>query len=127
MLTPWGKPGKVFQCPKDPKLAWAATYPKGCRENKVVGYAAAALNISTDIVIFLLPLPSILNLQLNKKNQSMFGRKALLEFAPGQNGGVWWSADSFPNSCPVASVLGRQHSDHCGRREARRYSTFSEI
>ena len=77
MLTPWGKSGKVFQCPKDPKLAWAATYPKGCNENKVINYVASALNISTDIVIFLLPLPSILSLQLNKKNQSMFGRKTL--------------------------------------------------
>ena len=81
MLTPWGKPGKAFQCPGDPKLAWAITYPKGCHDNNPVSHAASAMNVITDTVIYLLPFPSLLSLQLNRKNQSRFWRKALLGFA----------------------------------------------
>ena len=63
---------KAFQCPKDPKLVWAITYPKGCENNMPVSYAASAMNIFTDIVIYLLPIPSLLSFNLDRKNQSMF-------------------------------------------------------
>ena len=72
MLTPWGKSEKIFQCPKDPKLAWARTYPQGCYRLLPVNYVQAAINITSDVVIFLLPLPSLLSLQLNKKSRGKF-------------------------------------------------------
>ena len=88
MLTPWGKPRKAFQCPEDPKLAWAITYPKGCHDSNPASHASSVMNVITDIVIYLLPFPSLLSLQLNRKNKSMFWRKALLGVAFGQNSGV---------------------------------------
>ena len=69
--------------------------PKGCNLIKVT-YAKAAINITTDIVIFLLPLPSLLSLQLNRRNQGMFRRKALMGFTIGRNGEVWSSAEFVP-------------------------------
>ena len=89
---------KAFQCPKNLKLSWSGVFPKpkGCYDLIPVTYAASAINIATDIVIFLLPLPSLLSLQLNRRNQGMFRRKALIGFALGRNGEVWSSAEFVP-------------------------------
>ena len=39
---------------------------------------ASVMNVITDIAIFLLPLPSLLSLHLNRKDQYMFWRKTSL-------------------------------------------------
>ena len=65
---------------------WATTYPKGCRNNNPVSIAASVMNVATDLVIFVLPLPSLLSLQLNRKNQGIFSKEN-----PG--GICWWIAD----------------------------------
>ena len=51
---------------------WAGTYPKGCRNNEPVNIAASIINVTTDIMIFVLPLPSLLSLRLDRKDQGMF-------------------------------------------------------
>lgn len=60
---------QVFECPKDPSRAWAPTFPQGCNDLVVVYYAMASFNILSDIVILLLPLPSLMKLQVNKRKR----------------------------------------------------------
>ncbi|KAH8150901.1 uncharacterized protein LAJ45_05083 [Morchella importuna] len=59
----------AFECPKKPSLAWAPTFPMGCNNLVPVYYAQAGFNILSDIVILLLPLPSLLRLQVNKRKR----------------------------------------------------------
>ncbi|KAI5842478.1 hypothetical protein DFP73DRAFT_553761 [Morchella snyderi] len=59
----------VFECPKDPSRAWAPTFPQGCNDLVVVYYVMASFNILSDIVILLLPLPSLMKLQVNKRKR----------------------------------------------------------
>lgn len=81
MLTPWGKLGKAFECPGDPRLVWAITFPKGCRNNNTqINFGAAAAYIVTDAVIYLLPFRSLLSLPLNTKDRSKVSRNPLLGF-----------------------------------------------
>ncbi|RPB15314.1 hypothetical protein P167DRAFT_533503, partial [Morchella conica CCBAS932] len=61
----------VFECPKDPSRAWAPTFPQGCNDLVVVYYAMASFNILSDIVILLLPLPSLMKLQVNKRKRDI--------------------------------------------------------
>ncbi|RPB03286.1 hypothetical protein L873DRAFT_1826348 [Choiromyces venosus 120613-1] len=61
----------IFECPKDPSRAWAADFPKGCDNVVDVHYfMMAPFNILSDIVILLLPLPSLLGLQINKRKRA---------------------------------------------------------
>ena len=66
------KSGKSFPCSKLPNFAFANTKPKGCYDPSLVFYTQSAINIVSDIVIFLLPLPSVLSLQLSKRNRGTF-------------------------------------------------------
>ena len=84
---------------------WAVTYPKGCRNNNPVSYSASIINVTTDIMIFVLPLPSLLSLHLDRKDKGMFLEESPTGFVPGRSGGVWWITDPFPNSFPDACVL----------------------
>ncbi|RPB06159.1 hypothetical protein L873DRAFT_1839613 [Choiromyces venosus 120613-1] len=59
----------ALECPKDPTLAWALTFPRGCNNLVSVYYAQAGFNIFSDIVILVLPLPSLLRLQVNKRKR----------------------------------------------------------
>lgn len=63
---------KAFECPQEPSMAWSPTaFPKQCNNLVPVYYAQAGFNILTDIVILLLPVPSLLKLQVNKSKKSM--------------------------------------------------------
>ena len=46
------------------------------------------MNVITDVAIFLLPLPSLLSLQLDRKNQSMLWGKALLGLLLDETAGL---------------------------------------
>ncbi|KAG0635769.1 hypothetical protein HOY80DRAFT_910196 [Tuber brumale] len=59
----------AFECPKDPTLAWAPTFPKGCNNLVPVYYAQAGFNIFSDVVILVLPLPSLIRLQVSKRKR----------------------------------------------------------
>ncbi|CUS06728.1 unnamed protein product [Tuber aestivum] len=59
----------AFECPKDPTLAWAPTFPKGCNNLVPVYYAQAGFNIFSDLVILVLPLPSLIRLQVSKRRR----------------------------------------------------------
>lgn len=63
---------KAFECPREPNMAWSPTaFPKQCNNLVPVYYAQAGFNILTDIVILLLPVPSLLKLQVNRSKKSM--------------------------------------------------------
>jgi hypothetical protein len=59
----------AFECPKNPTLAWAPTFPEGCNNLVPVYYAQAGFNIFSDIVILVLPLPSLIRLQVSKRKR----------------------------------------------------------
>jgi len=59
----------AFECPKNPTLAWAPTFPKGCNNLVPVYYAQAAFNIFSDVVILVLPLPSLIKLQVSNRKR----------------------------------------------------------
>ena len=71
-------------CPKDPKRALGPMFPKGCLNLQLVSYPQVAINIVTDVAIFVLPLPTILSLSLSKKDQSM-----LFEKCPAGSFALW--------------------------------------
>ncbi|PWW79825.1 hypothetical protein C7212DRAFT_157847, partial [Tuber magnatum] len=60
----------AFECPKDPTLAWAPTFPKDCNNLVPVYYAQAGFNIFSDVVILVLPLPSLIRLQVSKRKRT---------------------------------------------------------
>ncbi|KAA8911393.1 hypothetical protein FN846DRAFT_792269 [Sphaerosporella brunnea] len=59
----------IFECPGDISRAWHPSFPQGCNNLVIVYYAMAAFNITTDILIFLLPLPTVLALQVNNRKR----------------------------------------------------------
>ncbi|CUS09777.1 unnamed protein product [Tuber aestivum] len=59
----------VFECPKDPSRAWSRGFPSGCNDLVAVYYFMAAFNIISDIVILVLPMPSLLRLQINRRKR----------------------------------------------------------
>lgn len=62
----------AFEC-KKPSDAWnPATWPKGCRDLVPIYYGQAGFNIASDIVILILPIPTLLNLQINKTKRGTY-------------------------------------------------------
>ncbi|KAF8053884.1 hypothetical protein FPV67DRAFT_1443036 [Lyophyllum atratum] len=60
----------VFECPDDITRAWKPEFPQGCNNLVIVYYAMAAFNITTDILIFLLPMPTVFALQVNARKRT---------------------------------------------------------
>lgn len=62
----------AFEC-KKPSDAWnPATWPRGCRDLVPIYYGQAGFNILSDIVILLLPIPTLLKLQINRTKRGMY-------------------------------------------------------
>ncbi|PWW80192.1 hypothetical protein C7212DRAFT_349645 [Tuber magnatum] len=59
----------IFECPKDPSKAWSPGFPNGCSDLAVVYYIMASFNIISDIVILILPMPSLWRLQTNRRKR----------------------------------------------------------
>ncbi|KAI5803489.1 hypothetical protein DFH27DRAFT_50513 [Peziza echinospora] len=68
----------AFEC-KTPSDAWATTWPKGCHDLVPIYYGQAGFNIFSDIVILILPIPTLLSLQVSKTKKVML----LLIFSVG--------------------------------------------
>ncbi|CAZ85477.1 unnamed protein product [Tuber melanosporum] len=60
----------VFECPKNPSKAWSPGFPAGCNDLVVVYYIMASFNILSDIVILILPLPTLVRLQTNRRKRA---------------------------------------------------------
>ncbi|KAJ6256483.1 hypothetical protein Dda_8345 [Drechslerella dactyloides] len=55
----------MFECP-NPSMSWAVTFPTGCLDLSTLYYTSASINILTDILILLLPIPVLMTLQIRK-------------------------------------------------------------
>ncbi|KAI5795795.1 hypothetical protein EDC01DRAFT_614515 [Geopyxis carbonaria] len=60
----------IFECPADVSRAWHPSFPRGCNNLVAVYYGMAAFNIISDVVILLLPLPTVLALQVNRRKRA---------------------------------------------------------
>ncbi|KAF3935573.1 hypothetical protein ABW19_dt0203386 [Dactylella cylindrospora] len=58
----------MFECPK-PSMSWSVTFPTGCMNLSVLYYTSASINILTDILILVLPIPVLMTLQIQKRKK----------------------------------------------------------
>ena len=58
----------VFQC-KPVRKSWRPRTPGSCLANDATFYGLAAVTILFDVIIFLLPIPLLLNLNISKKRK----------------------------------------------------------
>ncbi|CAN9185900.1 unnamed protein product [Alternaria alternata] len=59
----------AFECRPNPSQAWSPTFPKGCNNLRATYFALGAINVLTDITIFLLPLKAFCSLQLDPRRR----------------------------------------------------------
>ncbi|KAK6344400.1 hypothetical protein TWF696_008036 [Orbilia brochopaga] len=58
----------IFECP-DPSRAWSPEFPQGCVNLSALYYSSASINIATDLVILLLPIPVLHRLQIDRRRK----------------------------------------------------------
>lgn len=58
----------IFQC-SPPQRSWKPSTPGSCLHNDATFYGLAAVTIFFDVVIFLLPIPLLLNININNKKK----------------------------------------------------------
>ncbi|RPA83998.1 hypothetical protein BJ508DRAFT_317650 [Ascobolus immersus RN42] len=64
----------IFECPGRVADAWGPNFPAGCNDLVIVYYWQASFNILTDIIILVLPFPTLRRLQVNQaKKWALFG------------------------------------------------------
>ena len=61
---------QIFECPTNITLAWHRNFPENCNDLVTLYYAMSGFNIASDIAIFVLPLPTMMALQINPKKRS---------------------------------------------------------
>ncbi|KAK6542031.1 hypothetical protein TWF694_007802 [Orbilia ellipsospora] len=58
----------IFECP-NPSTAWSLTFPKGCVNLPALYYSTASINIASDLIILLLPIPVLHQLQIDRRRK----------------------------------------------------------
>ncbi|KAF3222545.1 hypothetical protein TWF192_001573 [Orbilia oligospora] len=58
----------IFECP-NPSTAWSLGFPRGCVNLPALYYSTASINIASDLIILLLPIPVLQQLQINKRRK----------------------------------------------------------
>ncbi|KAK6529355.1 hypothetical protein TWF281_008532 [Arthrobotrys megalospora] len=58
----------IFECP-NPSTAWSLDFPRGCVNLPALYYSTASINIATDLIILLLPIPVLRQLQIDKRRK----------------------------------------------------------
>ena len=64
----WSIPGSIFLCVPVQHF-WDSTSEGGCMNKQAFWYSNAALNIVTDLVVFLIPFPLIKTLRIHKRER----------------------------------------------------------
>ncbi|KAJ5174025.1 uncharacterized protein N7500_001956 [Penicillium coprophilum] len=59
----------AFECHTKPWRAWDPSFPKGCNNLSMTYFSTAGINILTDIVILIMPLPLITKLNLRTRRK----------------------------------------------------------
>jgi NADH:ubiquinone oxidoreductase subunit 3 (subunit A) len=60
---------QTFECRPKISQAWAPSFPKGCNSLRATYIAVAAINIVTDITIFLMPLRAFWRLEIAQRKR----------------------------------------------------------
>ncbi|KAK6511776.1 hypothetical protein TWF481_000681 [Arthrobotrys musiformis] len=58
----------IFECP-DPSIAWSLDFPRGCVNLPALYYSSASINIASDLIILLLPIPVLQKLQIDRRRK----------------------------------------------------------
>ncbi|KAK6335160.1 hypothetical protein TWF718_010597 [Orbilia javanica] len=58
----------IFECPS-PSTAWSLDFPRGCVNLTALYYSTASINIASDLIILLLPIPVLQQLQIDKRRK----------------------------------------------------------
>ncbi|KAF3916135.1 hypothetical protein AA313_de0202781 [Arthrobotrys entomopaga] len=58
----------IFECP-NPSTAWSISFPKGCVNLPALYYSTASINIASDFIILLLPIPVLRQLQIDRRRK----------------------------------------------------------
>ncbi|KAK6510496.1 hypothetical protein TWF506_009602 [Arthrobotrys conoides] len=58
----------IFECPR-PSTVWSLDFPRGCVNLPALYYSTASINIASDLIILLLPIPVLQKLQINKQRK----------------------------------------------------------
>ncbi|KAK6353884.1 hypothetical protein TWF730_008307 [Orbilia blumenaviensis] len=58
----------IFECP-NPSRAWSLDFPRGCVNLPALYYSTASINIASDLIILLLPIPVLRRLQIDKRRK----------------------------------------------------------
>ncbi|CAI7638620.1 unnamed protein product [Penicillium bialowiezense] len=59
----------AFECHSKPWRAWDPSFPKGCNNLPMTYFSTAGINILTDILILVMPLPVLVNLNLHTRRK----------------------------------------------------------
>lgn len=60
---------KAFECGSNVSQAWDPTFPTGCVSLPATYFSTAAINIATDLVILVMPIPPLLGLHMNARKR----------------------------------------------------------
>ncbi|KAI9051567.1 hypothetical protein LZ554_004612 [Drepanopeziza brunnea f. sp. 'monogermtubi'] len=65
---------QAFECGSRVDRAWSPTFPEGCNNLAASYYSMSSINVFTDIVILVMPLPTLAKLQINiRKKWALMG------------------------------------------------------
>ncbi|CAN9080447.1 unnamed protein product [Alternaria alternata] len=59
----------AFECGSEPSRAWSPTFPAGCNNLFATYFSMAAINILTDMVILIMPIPAFKHLNLPRSKR----------------------------------------------------------
>ncbi|KAF9889994.1 hypothetical protein FE257_006674 [Aspergillus nanangensis] len=59
----------AFECRSKPWRAWDPSFPTGCNNLPATYFSTAGINILTDLIILVMPLPLLMRLNLNPKRR----------------------------------------------------------
>ncbi|KAJ5375293.1 hypothetical protein N7517_007299 [Penicillium concentricum] len=68
----------AFECHTKPWRAWDPSFPEGCNNLSMTYFSTAGINILTDIVILIMPLPQLMKLNLRTRRKSTDALIAIL-------------------------------------------------
>ncbi|KAH9206484.1 hypothetical protein DL95DRAFT_248214, partial [Leptodontidium sp. 2 PMI_412] len=56
-------------CTSKPQNAWSLTFPQGCNDVAASYYSMSTINVVTDVVILIMPLPTLATLHINTRRR----------------------------------------------------------
>ncbi|KAJ5585487.1 uncharacterized protein N7459_005287 [Penicillium hispanicum] len=62
----------AFECHSKPWRAWSPSFPEGCNNLGAVYFSTAGINIATDLVILVMPIPLLMHLNLHHALVAIF-------------------------------------------------------